>query len=114
MDSSAFKDIADSVGLFQRLFQITVALALGESFKQFVADESKASSGTDHVFYDRIPNLLTFISIIIPFFDGMNRYFYFVSIKSGSSLPQDYAFHLLFDSACFLAESAISLLCQEH
>ncbi len=98
-------DIIDSASFFQRTFQITVALALGESFKQFVADESKNESD-EHVHWDRIPPLLTFVFTLIPFFQGMNRYFYADYLRSDIHISINYSYQLMFDSAMFLLESA--------
>src|ERR1700744_2719449 len=103
-------DIIDSVAFFQRVFQITVALALGESFKQFVADESRAEKedpSRRHLHFDRLPALCTFLCTIIPFFHGMSRYFYLTYLRTGTSLPETYALQLSFDSFCFVVESAL-------
>jgi hypothetical protein len=98
-------DIIDSVTFFQRVFQITVALAIGESFKQFVADESHRTAER-HLFWERIPALLSFIFTIIPFFHGMSRYFYVNYLRLEVDVSEVYAFQLLFDGLSFLVESA--------
>jgi hypothetical protein len=103
-------DVKDSITFIQRLFQITIALALSESFKQFVADESKNNllKPTDRHFYpERLPALGIFVCSLIPFFHGMSRYFYLNYLKAHHQLPDVYGYQLLFDGAAFLTESAV-------
>lgn len=100
MDNNS--DLIDAVTFFQRAFTIVLALALGEAFKQFVADADK-DKRTIH--WDRLPALLTFLFMIFPFFHGMNRYIFTTYIKSISSL-HSYAGYLMFDGIIFMAESA--------
>ncbi|TMJ32315.1 MAG: hypothetical protein E6G88_03325 [Alphaproteobacteria bacterium] len=68
------KDIMDVVKFFQYAFIIVFALALGEAFKQFVAE--KANQPRDKVVdWSRLPALLSFVVLIFPFYQGMSRYF---------------------------------------
>ncbi len=94
------KDIVDAVTFFQRAFTIVLALALGEAFKQFVADKEEKT-----IHWDRLPALLTFLFMIFPFFHGMNRYIYTTYINSMSSM-ESYAGYLMFDGIIFMGESA--------
>lgn len=94
------KDVIDAILFFQRAFTIVLALALGESFKQFVADREEKT-----IHWDRLPALLTFLFMIFPFFHGMNRYV-FVTYINRISAVQSYAGYLMFDGIIFMAESA--------
>jgi hypothetical protein len=98
-------DFLDAVAFFQRAFTIVLALALGEAFKQFIAD--KAVNPEDRVIHwDRLPGLLSFLFLAFPFFHGMSRYF-FVTYIHAPSVPNFYAAYLMFDGIAFLFESAI-------
>lgn len=95
----------DSVEFFQRAFTIVLALALGEAFKQFVAD--KAIEPEDQVLHwDRLPSLLSFLFLIFPFFHGMSRHFY-TAYLSSPTIGEFYSFLLMIDGVVFLVESAI-------
>lgn len=107
-------DIVDSIQFAQRFFQIIVALAVGEAFKQFVADGSKSAKTKpdeadkdDHIYRDRLPALLSLMAIIIPFFHGMNRYFYLTYLRKDVPVSEHYALQLLFDTGLFLTEAAM-------
>ncbi len=103
------KDIMDVVKFFQYTFIIVFALALGEAFKQFVAE--KANQPPDKVVdWGRLPALLSFVVLIFPFYQGMSRYF-FATYADVSTLPKPYSLYLMFDGVAFLAESALFLSC---
>lgn len=96
-----YRDITDAVTFFQRAFTIVLALALGEAFKQFVADKEEKT-----IHWDRLPALLTFLLMVFPFFHGMNRYF-FLTYLNPLPVSKGYAGYLLFDSLVFMCESAL-------
>jgi hypothetical protein len=99
------KDIMDVVRFFQYAFIIVFALALGEAFKQFVAE--KATQPREKVVdWGRLPALLSFVVLIFPFYQGMSRYF-FATYADVSTLPKPYSLYLMFDGVAFLAESAL-------
>jgi hypothetical protein len=94
------------VNFFQRAFTVVLALALGEAFKQFVVD--KAHRVEDPVMqWDRTPALLAFLLLILPFFQGMSRYFFVTYEDSAKGLPNHYDLYLMFDGLVFMAESAL-------
>jgi hypothetical protein len=82
-----------------------MALALGESFKQFVAE--RAVKETDRaIHWDRLPSLLSFLLLIVPFYQGMSRYFY-LTYGHVDKMPQPYALFLAFDGLIFMIEAAL-------
>jgi len=98
-------DVYTPVGFFQRVFTIILALALGEAFKQFVAD--RAENSVDRVIHwSRLPALVSVFLLIIPFFQGMSIYLYNV-YGDLSKLQSTYPVDLLIDSTVFALDSAI-------
>ena len=95
------KDIIHAGSFLQSTFTIILALALGEAFKQFVAD-----SDDRPIHWDRTPALLFFLFLIFPFFHGMSRYF-FVTYINASHVTKSYSGYLLFDGLAFLGEAAL-------
>jgi nucleoside 2-deoxyribosyltransferase len=96
-------DAAKVVIFFNSVFTIVLALALGEAFKQFVAD--KAIEAHDRIMHwNRLPALIIFLVTIIPFFEGMTRYFDF-RYNHIDMLLKLYPGYLLLDAIMFLAES---------
>jgi hypothetical protein len=96
--------VPDVITFFRNTFTIILALALTESFKQFVSDRGDKTDKT-LVHWDRLPSLLSFLFLVIPFFHGMSRYFFDRYVAG--SLPVPYATPLLLDSSVFVAESAL-------
>src|SRR5665647_198695 len=93
------------VNFFQSGFTILIALALGEALRQFVAaDIRKPEDAAIH--WGRLPALMTFIFLILPFFQGMNRYFYLTYLKP-NMLPDTYALWLIIDGAAFISEATL-------
>jgi hypothetical protein len=99
------KDIIDAIAFFKQAFTIILALALGEAFKQFVAD--RADKPEDRVIqWDRLLALFSFLLLIVPFYQGMSRYF-FVTYSDPLKVPQPYSAFLMFDGVAFMCESAL-------
>src|SRR5690349_3554976 len=99
------KDILNTASFFQATFTIIVALSVGEAFKQFVAD--KAEKPEDRaIHWDRLPSLLTFLFLALPFFHGMSRYF-FLTYTNANEVSASYGGYLIFDGICFITMSAI-------
>lgn len=98
------KPVPEVVLFFRGAFTIVLALALAEAFKQFVSD--KADENEPVVYWQRVPALVSFLLLIIPFYQGMSRYF-FVTYADLSKLPQPYSIFLMIDSVAFLGESAL-------
>jgi hypothetical protein len=79
-------------------FSIILTLALGEAFRQTIAEDGNIRK-------DRIFALLTFLSFILPFYQGMNRYL--LQTYGGTPTPQFAPVFLIIDGVSFMAESAI-------
>jgi hypothetical protein len=103
----------DSVAaFFKNAFTVVLALALSEAFKQFVTDRfagegpyQEPKSNFPIILWTRLPALLSFLFLIWPFFQGMNRYFY-VTYQDGS-MPQPYSLYLSLDGILFTVEAAL-------
>lgn len=76
-----------------------LALALGEAFKTVVIEG-------EFIHWNRLYSLGSFLLLILPFYQGMNRYL-LVTYGVGGSLPQPYAPFLIIDGAAFMVESAL-------
>lgn len=99
------KDIINTAGFFQTVFTIVLALSIGEALKQFIAD--KAEKPEDRaIHWDRLPALLSFLLLVLPFFHGMSRYFFIVYINA-AEVPKYYGAYLMFDGAAFISMSAL-------
>jgi hypothetical protein len=96
------RSVANDIDFFQKVFTVVMALALGEAFKQFVAD-AKEPAEDKTIHWNRLPALVSFIFLIVPFYHGMSRYYY----TTYSTVAEGYSGHLLFDSGAFLLESAL-------
>src|SRR5579872_480039 len=103
MDPS--KPIPEIVLFFKCTFVIVLALALAEAFRQSVSDKVQEP---EHqvIFWPKLPALCSFLLLIIPFYQGMSRYF-FVTYADLSKLPEPYSIYLMIDTTFFLAESAL-------
>src|SRR5690349_3178439 len=97
---------------FRSAFTVVLALALGEAFKQFVTDRIAGEGRYQEpkpdfpiILWTRLPALLSFLFLIWPFFQGMNRYFN-KTYQSGS-MPQPYSLYLSIDGILFTVEAAL-------
>jgi hypothetical protein len=101
-----------------RFFAFIIALAIGEAFKQFVSQkdvrETKKEEKDDnadkkdvvpdkpdsedkrHIHWDRLPALIAFMLLIVPFFHGICRLFY-DRYEATLPLPSNYAEAMLID-----------------
>jgi hypothetical protein len=99
------KDILNTADFFRVAFTLVLALAITESFKQFIADKAeKPEDRTIH--WNRLPALTSFLLLALPFFHGMSRYF-FIVYTNASEVPRNYGAYLLFDGIAFLSMSAM-------
>lgn len=94
---NAARSILDAFTIFP--FAIVLALALGEAFKTVVVEE-------DFIHWNRLFSLASFLLLILPFYQGMNRYL-LVTYGVGTTLPTNYAPYLIIDGAAFMLESAL-------
>ena len=107
------KDIADVISFYQRGFTVVLALALGEGFKQFVRDRVEEPH-EEFINWSRLPALVGFLLLILPFFQGMNRYFYITYVVPLSHALRSISFgrwrYLIIEAAIFFIMSrALSL-----
>lgn len=97
--------LVEVIAFFRTAFAALFALALAESFKQFVAD--KANQATDAILHwERLMPLLSFVLLIFPFYQGTIRYFV-VTYGDVRALPPHYAFAIMADSFAFMVEAAL-------
>jgi hypothetical protein len=92
---NATRSILDLVTTFP--WAIVLVLALGEAFKT-VVEEGK------FIHWDRLYSLGSFLLLILPFYQGMNRYL-LVAYGDAATLPIPHAPFLV--SAAFMVESAL-------
>jgi hypothetical protein len=92
------------VNFFKYVFTVVLALALGEAFKQFVADAAAPDARSMH--WDRLPTLILFLVTIFPFFQGMSRHFD-ANYQHAENLLKLYPNYLFVDGVAFTIESAL-------
>jgi len=97
-------EVKDGILFFERIFQIVLALAIGEAFKQYFPE--RKAEGHRTVLLDSTPALIAFIILIVTFYLGMDRYFW-RSYINPHAMSDHYAAHLMFDSVLFMLESAL-------
>jgi len=87
-------------------FSIVLALALGEALKQCVTErEGTQGFEVGDIRWDRVLALVTFLSLILPFYQGMNRYL--LHTYGGAASQNISAGFLIIDGIAFMAESAL-------
>ena len=96
--------IKSSINSLQQIYSVILALALGEAFKQVVAEGNVPEK---RIAWEKLPNLVGLLALIIPFFHGMNRYFFEVYIAR--SFP-GYERYLLIDCVAFTVEGGFFFL----
>jgi hypothetical protein len=99
-EHTAIKSTVDSL---QAIYTVVLGLSLGEAFMQFVAENGQAEH---KIRWDRAVSLLSFLLLIVPFFQGMNRYFFEVYLKP-SGLGAQYGSRLLVDCGVFTVEGCL-------
>ena len=101
---TGIEGVADVVMFFRGAFSLIFALALAEGFKQTVHDKAEP---TDRVLYlEKIPSLLGFLFLILPFYQGTIRS-YGLLYADAKSLSPHYSLIIMFDSVSFLIEASI-------
>jgi hypothetical protein len=98
-------DVKSAVESLQRIYAIVLALAIAESFKQFIADDALKPEDR-YIHKDRIPALISFMLLVVPFYHGMSRYLFDVYIQPQRLAP-DYGFFLAADCLAFTFEAWI-------
>jgi hypothetical protein len=95
--------IISTIDSLKAVYTVLLALSLGEAFSQLV---KSSPTKTERVIqWDRALNLVPFLLLIIPFIQGMDRYF-FVVYKT-TSRPFSYGGHLLVDCVVFTLEGSL-------
>jgi hypothetical protein len=90
------RSILDAFTIFP--FAIVLSLALGEAFKTVVSE--------DHfIYWKKLYALLSFLFLILPFYQGMNRYLLATYGVRATALPP--AGFLIVDGTAFMFESAL-------
>jgi hypothetical protein len=98
--SEAINSTIDSL---KAVYTVLLALSLGEAFSQLV--EAKPDNPDERIIRKgRIPNLFAFIFLIVPFIQGMDRYFFEIYKVSK---PVPYAAPLLIDCMAFTVEGSL-------
>lgn len=82
-------------------FSIVFAFALGEAFKQCLSE-----TGGSVFHWDRTPGLLTFLVLILPFYQGMNRYLLLTYGAAQASSQRYSAIVVILDAAAFMLQCA--------
>lgn len=98
--------VADLIQFFERIFQIVLALALGEAFKQYFPERKDPKQQHNTVLSDATPSLISFVVLVVTFYLGMDRYFW-STYSSQPSISKNYPIHLMLDSGLFMFESAL-------
>ncbi len=94
-------DLSHAVQFLQTAVAIVLGLALGEAFKQLVPD------GDQDIRKDRVPSLVAFLFMIIPFFHGISRYFYVTYLTHAELKLGAVAGRVMFDGATFMTLAAM-------
>jgi nucleoside 2-deoxyribosyltransferase len=96
--------IHSTIDSLEKIFTIILALAIGEALKQLVPDDKEFP--TEHrVDYRRLPALLSFLLLIVPFYHGM--LLYFTNIYDHPPRPAHYGFWLIVDCLAFTIEACL-------
>lgn len=99
------QSIQSTIVSLQQIYAIVIALSVGEVFKQFIIDPGSPPH-RNRIKWDRLPLLICFLILVVPFYQGMYRYLCDV-YSIPSSRPASYGGWLLFDCAVFTAEASL-------
>lgn len=100
MNSEAIVSTIDSL---KAIYTVLLALSLGEAFTQLVKGSPEKAERV--IQWNRMLNLVPFLLLIIPFIQGMDRYFFMV--YKTDSRPIHYGGHLLWDCIVFTLEGSL-------
>ncbi len=97
--------IESTVQSLQWIYTVVIALAIGEAIGKVVGKED--GNGDNRIQWNRLPALIAFVFIIVPFYHGMGRYLQTVYDPSSppSTFGWSYGMFLLFDVAVFAIEA---------
>jgi hypothetical protein len=93
------RSILDAFTIFP--FAIVLSLALGEAFKLVVSED-----GQQFIAWQKLYALASFLLLILPFYQGMNRYL-LITYGEQAPAPKPDAVFLVIDGTSFMLESAL-------
>lgn len=96
--------IQSTVKSLQCIYAVVIALSIGEALKQLVPDPLN-SSESPRIHWDRLPSLLSLLILIVPFYQGMTRWF--SDMYCTDRIQQTYGLGLLVDCAAFTVEAGL-------
>jgi hypothetical protein len=95
-------DVMDVIAFWKLAFTLLMGLALAEALRQFAMDRDEGGPIRGSI-WNRLPALLSCLLLVLPFYQGMNRYF-FLTYGRMEAMPRPYSAYLTFDCLNFLAE----------
>lgn len=98
-------DVMDVIAFWKLAFTLLMGLALAEALRQFAMDH-EADGTARGMKWNRLPSLLSFLLLILPFYQGMSRYF-FLTCGRQEAMPRPYSAYLAFDCLNFLIECVL-------
>jgi hypothetical protein len=104
------EQIRQVIDILRQTFTVVLALALGEAFKQVVADVPAVSADPAEkpIRWDRFAGLVAFLLLLTPFYQGMARYLFHTYSEGGpQGRPEPYGVFLLIDCAAFTIEAGL-------
>jgi len=91
------RSILDAFTIFP--FAIVLALALGEAFKVVISEDK-------FIEWSKLYALASFLLLILPFYQGMNKYL-LITYGEFADSPKPNSGYLIIDGMAFMAESAL-------
>ncbi len=99
MSKDAIKSTTDSLAW---IYGVVIALSIGQAFVQFA---SATDAAEPQIRWDRLPSLLSFLLLVIPFYHGMARHFH--ESHNGKKDLSRHGIWLLTDCLVFTIEAGL-------
>ena len=93
-------NVIHTVNFMQGAITIVMALALGEALKLFVTSRDDRP-----LQWERLPALLAFVFVFVPFFQSISQYLYLTYLNAQTAPPFRPGF-LIFDGIMYILEAA--------
>ena len=93
------------ISTLRGLFTVVLGLALGEAYKQIVADRAEDETGKPGIRWESTWSLIAFLSLFFPFVQGMNMFL--ETTYDPKTVSQNYGGSLLFDVCVFTVEASV-------
>jgi hypothetical protein len=93
-------NVIHTVNFMQGAITIVMALALGEALKAFVVSRDDRP-----LQWERLPALLAFVFVFVPFFQSISQYLYLTYLNAQTAPPFRPGF-LIFDGIMYILEAA--------